>query len=399
MLEYLQKANITNHLKIDRPRRTFVRFWTSLTTMLIYFNYAHAQMATGSLFKEMRSINPATVSQRPAATFSMVAAMDESKKEQDTSKLYGPGYTASTDGKISSYKAFYGGKNGGILTSEINFDISTGTYEVSDQFPKLNSGGSGVDSQVKSEFDTMFYQVSLGIGNFLGLSIAKFSMNSESTGSTTLDSQSSGVSTVSSAGTTAIDMQKVRLGLRGSLGLDFGLYYDLVNDKETTSTSTQQTIDGSGNGKVTTKQNKVGLGIGITSKTFHIETFYEKQLENIVTQGDDPKTYSPVRYGATIEFIFGGLSIGYTGIFYTQGFTEMDKELTTHVLYPGTLYEDRLENIFNFSLGGSKGHSFGGSAFYSKISAEKKYDNSGTDTLFPTTVTAKGASLNYSYAF
>lgn len=358
-------------------------------------------MASASLFREMKSINPATISRRPAAAFSMLLSMDKSKKVQDTSSLYGPGFTASTEGKISAYRVYYGGKGGkgrGVITSEIIAEVSTGEFSNNDQFPRTSSGGNGVDSKMKSKFDTTFFQTSFSLFKFLGIGFAKYSMEGQDSGTVTLDSETNGVSTIIQTGTTKIDMQQIRLGLRGNIGLDYGLYFDLLNSQDLDQKSSLQTETPSA-GKVTSKRNKAGIGLGYSSKKFHLEGFYEKQLKDVTTQGLNSKTYSPVRYGVTIEMKLGSLSLGYTGLIYSQGFVEIDKELNMQVLFPGSLYEDRVENIFNFSFGGKKGHSFGGSAFYSQVNAQLKYENSGTENLFPTTITAMGASLKYSYAF
>jgi hypothetical protein len=68
------------------------------------------------------------------------------------------------------------------------------------------------------------------------------------------------------------------------------------------------------------------------------------------------------------------------------------------LIYSNSLYEDRLEHTVNFSLGSPKGHSFGGSAGYSKVTSQQtsKIDS---DNQYETTTIVMGASLKYTYAF
>ena len=109
------------------------------------------------------------------------------------------------------------------------------------------------------------------------------------------------------------------------------------------------------------------------------------------------KTYNPAMATFTFEIAFGKLSIGVTSNYYMDGYFVFNNLVKNILIYQ--MPENRLENTFNFSLGGDKGHAFSGSVFMS--SAETKENAPITIGAAPskTEITEKGASLSYSYSF
>ena len=97
----------------------------SLILMAFFSHHTSAQIAAASLFKEMRSQNPAVISQRPAATFSALLKKDMVEKEQTTES---GAVVGTSDIDINSAMFFYGGKGGG-LTSEVFGELSSGTKD------------------------------------------------------------------------------------------------------------------------------------------------------------------------------------------------------------------------------------------------------------------------------
>lgn len=358
-----------------------------ITSFFLFSFNSFAQMANSSIFSEMKSINPAVISLRPAGTFATYVKFDKSTKEQDLSSNHGPGASSKEKGSLTSLNVFYGGKGGGI-TLETMADISTGDLEYEFNLPDSPQGAS----TLKGEANAKFLGVGIGIGKYFGLSLAKsiLEVDNQFTTSVTVGGTTTEINTISKA---EVDSTRIRGGMRFNLGLDFGLYYE-IDSRETTTVSNEPSAPPG----TETDTSTIGFGIGQKTKAFHLEAFFEKRLDDTLSNG---QTYSPSRYGGTIEGQLAGLTLGYTGMIFTGGFSDLERVMYDNLIYSSSLYETRLEHIFNFSFGGSgKGHSFGGSASYANVETQEtsKIDTDSTQK-YTTTTIVLGASVKYGYAF
>lgn len=363
--------------------------YTLITSVIITSN-SYAQMTHSSIFPEMKSLNPAVISSRPAATFSISMNNDKSIKDQDLSSKYGSGSYSKEEGVLTSNNIFYGGKGGGV-TIEALTNISTGALEFGFDLANQVQGASSFEGTA----DTQFIGIGVGFGNFFGVSIAQSVMKVDSSFIATIDSgDGSGPQTFTTNSETTTTTTRVRAGVRGNYGADFGLYYE-ANSEENDSSTTASTSGGNPSGTETTSTSTVGVGLGYKASKVHLEAFYEKRLEDIELQSGE--TYSPVRYGASIETRLGSITIGYTGLYYVDGFSDLEKKMYDQLIFSTSLYEARLENIINFSFGGEKGHSFGGSFSQTTIKADEpsKVDSDK----FPTETVVQGISAKYRYSF
>lgn len=352
-----------------------------------------SQMTHSSIFPDMKSLNPAVISVRPAATLGINIKNDKSEKSQDLGKKYGAGSSSTETGVITSNNFSYGGKGGGI-TLEALADISKGELDFEFDLKNQTQGESSFSGDAESQF----FGIGLGVSEHFGVSFAHSNIKVKSSFSATIDTGGgSGSEEVNTNDETSISVSRVKVGLRGNLGLDYGLYYEAqVKETEQDVPSGSFPEGEAPDAKTTENTSTVGVGIGHKTTTFHAEVFFEKRLEDIEGQGDT--VYSPARYGGTIEGKLFGLTLGYTGMYFVDGFSDLERTLYDSLILSNSLYEARLENTINFSFGGEKGHSFGGSFFQTTIENEEttKVDS---ETKFPTTTTVQGITLNYKYSF
>ncbi len=351
---------------------------------------AYSQMVTSSIFPEMRAINPAVIGKRESATFAAVAQKVKSEKKQDlsTGSTFSAGSNTTETVNINTINGFYGGKGGGTFTTELIVDILNGSQDYEAELP--NSTQTELSSEVDA--NSALYSLGFGIGEHFGVSIAQNILKVDSTFKTSLTPGGGGSAiNINMKSETTITTSRLRAGFRMT---GFGAYFERrMDETESKTTPADQNMP---DGTTDTSKNVVGLGTGITSKTFHLEAFYEKELADVTVQN---KTYSPSRFGFTVEKHFGGLALGYTGLYLMQGFSDLEKEIYNNLIYGGLAgYEDRLEHIINFSFGSSKGASFGGSAFYSSSETQEVSDLD-SENLYKTETTAMGLALKFTYAY
>lgn len=346
------------------------------TVSFVLSSTAFGQIASASLFREMRSQNPAVITQRPAATFSMALKKDMVEKEQDVSgdSLY----TSSTsDVDITTYSFFYGGKGGG-LTSEVSGEMSSGTKDDSVQ----TTGASATSSQ---EADMMMLTANFGILDFLGIGVMRVTEDRTQTTNT-------------GNGTYDTTVTSFNIGFQVNFGLDFGFFYQpttLSSEGTFAGSAVVQDID----------MPRVGLGVGLRGKAFHVEVGYVKDLEEMTEDqgggtgpGSNVAKYNPAKIFSAIEFKMGGLMLGVTSNYYMDGFFDFNN-LMYYTMVLAANKENRLENTFNFSLGGDKGHSFSGSVSYSTVESQELPSTLSAGTKYKTTSTIMGAQLSYTYNF
>ena len=343
-----------------------------ISTLFIFTTPSFAQMAAGSIFKDMMSINPAVIHERPAATFSLKARHDQVKKNQDVND--GAFDSSTTDATITNGTFFYGGKGGHGLTTEVRAEYGTGSMT-----EKVTGGASG-DTTIKSDATMNMVNIGISIWDFIGIGYTRVgdSRTIQTTGGTDGNKKQSGSTTLSA----------YTVGVKMNLGLDFGLLY------QHTSVAGLQLP-------------RAGAGIGLKNKAFHFEVGYMKDLKESKetvgggTGADDPdayKTYNPSMFFGTAEVKFGKLAIGVTSKYLMEGYFEY-KNLLYYSLILSKNKANRIENSFNFSLGGDKGSSFSGSLTYSTDQSEETPPVEMGGQKYKTNTTIMGAEVSYTYSF
>ncbi len=344
--------------------------------LLLFSTSSYAQMASSSIFREMRAENPAVISLRPAAVVSLAASMDKIKKEKNIESMYGAGAKSTEDISVTGGELYWGGKGPG-LTTELLGEVASGQKK-----SKLESSTENVDTS--NNVSTNYINLGLGIGQNFGVSLRYLTYDYAEK----FDG-SFGGDAVSFDSKSEAEIKAVRLGYRTGKAMSFGIYYEhLIADMD-------YVMDGE-SGNSSTTYMTAGVGIGHASKNLHYELFYERRLKSEDQMG---KTYNPDKIGATFEVKFGTLSLGYTGSYYRDGFFNLEGILYNNMAYANAAETPRFEHAFNFSLGSDKGHSISGSAYYSKVESEEDIGWLITDQKYPTTITSMGLSAKYTYSF
>lgn len=322
----------------------------------------------------MRAQNPAVISQRPAATFSALLKKDMVKKEQSSEDGTVVG---NSDIDITSGMFFYGGKGGG-LTSEISGELSTGSKEDTSD---LYTPGQAV----KTETDMTVLSANFGFYNFLGFGVMRVSE----------DRTTSGANNNGNYDTT---LTSFNLGVNMNFGVNIGLFYQ--------PTSFEQTgvFDGSTT-NVEMDMPRAGIGIGKATKNFHFEVGYVMDLKEMgVDQGGgsgpgaNSVTYKPAKYFLAMEFKFNKIMLGVSSNYYMDGFFDFNN-LMYYTMVLSSNRENRLENTFNFSLGGDKGASFSGSVTYSTVENREGLPTISDGNTYKTVSTIMGAQVSFTYNF
>ncbi|MCF8059917.1 MAG: hypothetical protein K9K67_11510 [Bacteriovoracaceae bacterium] len=347
------------------------------TIALLISSSSFAQIASASLFKEMMSQNPAVISQRPAATLSMALRRDSVDKEQDVtnSALY---TESKSEIDITNYSFFYGGKGGKGITTEVSGEISSGEK-------KDTVTTSGASETPVTNADMMMLNASMGLFNHFGLGVMRVTEDRTQT-------------SVTGNGNYDTTVTSLNFGARFNLGVDIGVFYQSTTFESIGSfagSAVNMDID----------MPRVGLGIGGRGKNFHFELGYVMDLEEIREDqgggsgaGTNVTTYNPAKVFSALEFRLGGLMLGVSSNYYMDGFFDF-KNLMYYTMVLSSNKENRLENTFNFSLGGDKGSSFSGSVTYSTVESEELPPTLAAGVKLKTTSTILGAQLSYTYNF
>jgi len=348
---------------------------------LISFS-AYSQIATNSLFRETKSINPAVISKRPDAVFSIVGKADQVEKGQDLStSAFGSEAKSDSKVKVTSQDLFYGGKGNGF-TSELFLNNSIGKKDDKITTPFFsNSQSNSVTSQ--------YGHLGLGLGQNFGISMGGIKYSSK--GSFEFSNNGTTYSDNYKSDTTAIIP---KLGIAYKMLLDWGIFYQRMMMKSTTVQNGTEQLNKD-------KFDIAGGGVGTSSKNFHTEVAFERYVKTnrVTNDGITYREVFPSRAMFSLEFFWGKLSLGYTGFYYQNGFMNFDNLLFNSLVYAENWEKARLENNFNFSLGSEKGHSFSGSVSFSNLKSSEKNMYAGGETKFPTTTKSMGISVKYAYIF
>lgn len=334
-----------------------------------------ANLTSSSLFREMKSTNPGTISSRTAATFSLKGQKDIIDIEQDVSASYlgaGAKYTGEID--INNFRAFYGGKGKG-LTSEILFEQGTGTR--TDKFTSTSEETSFSTDSTVTNINAAF-----GLWEGFGIGIIKTSVTDKQSYNVTING-----SNITSNMELEYDLSALSAGVVYNLGLDFGFFYQLAK-LETT---------GEPGGGSNDNEDRVGFGVGFSTKKLRAEAGY---VRNVKAKNYGQGDITPAMAEFTGEVSLGKIRLGYTGRYFMDGFFLFSGIIYDVLAYRGNS-ENRLENSFNFSLGDdSKGHSFSASLSISTVKSQQKqnfFDNDNNE--YSTETKSKSASISYSYVF
>lgn len=351
-----------------------------------------AQMANPSKFSEIKSINPAVISNRLLGQFTALASYETLDRTQDHGAILGGDSKVESITTINQLSIFRGGKCCGV-TSEILLKYVTG--DVTDKII------TDIDSsETKSEASSSIAGISFGLGKYLGIGFSYSTFERDYSTSFT-DTGGETFSTVINNDFTFIS---IKPGLRIGKTFSFGAYFEqLIQTGERTTTSTTPS-----GGTTTTSQDDFpkiqiyGGAIGVQTKSFNFEVSYESAIESNEKSGSNQlnaETKTPSRISSIIESKIGKILIGYKGSYVSGLFTEIENILVSQLLYPNALTSTRLENTINFSTGSSKGSSFGLSAFYSQSSTNETSVVIVSDEKLKTETTAYGFSVKFGYVF
>ncbi len=344
-----------------------MRIWL-LPLLFLVSLPTYAQVASGSLFRSMRSENPAVISERPAAAFGASYKIDKVEKTQATT---GQITKSESEIDISTASFFYGGKGGGAFTTEISGELGSG-----EKTDKVTT--SGTEETLKTEADLTLLNFAAGFMKNFGVGVIKISNENKQT-STTGNS------------TNEFDLMIYTVGFKMNLGLDFGLFYQHAP----LETGNSQEID----------MSRVGFGVGASSKNFHLEIAYVKNLEDEKEElgggsgaGQNVATHSPAKIMGTFEFKIGRLSLGVTSNYYMEGFFDFNN-LIYYTMVMSSNKANRLENTFNFSLGSDKGSSFSAGVTNATVESTESPPTLLSGEKYKTTTDILGFQLSYAYAF
>jgi hypothetical protein len=348
-----------------------------LPFVLLLATETQANITSASLFREMMSTNPATISLRSAASFSLKGQKDKIEIDQDlTGSSLGGGskYTGEVD--INNLRVFYGGKGNG-LTSELLFEQGSGG-----RTDKLTS--STENTSYKTDATVTNINASFGLGKGFGIGITKAKVEDKTAYNITINGTNYSDNT-----TIDYDLTSFNIGFTYNLGLDFGFFFKKATLDSESNTATQAGSDNN--------EDRFGLGVGFSSKKFRAEVGFIRNLKE--------KNYGnggvyPAMAEFTSEISLGKIRLGYTGRYFMDGFFVFNGIIYDVLAYRGN-NENRLENTFNFALGDdSKGHSFSGSLSISTVKSMQTQPILANDTnRYNTETTSKSASITYSYVF
>jgi len=350
-------------------------------SLLLFSLNSFANITSASIFREMQSTNPGVISNRQAATFSVLAKKDDIKIEQEDISSIGlpAGSSYESNINVSNYSLFYGGKGKGLTTE---FFAETGAGGKKDTINE-------VTSVTELETTSKITNASLGLGIFDGFGISVLQINGQDKQqyNATINGNPISVDT-----TTDISLTGFTVGTAFHFGVDIGLFYQKADFK---TKSTAQTAGGGGGD--TQSADRIGGGIGISSRSFRAEVGYVKNIKATKSEEGD---LNPAMAEFTLEGTLGKLKLGYTGRYLMDGFFMYKNVLYNVLAYQGN-NEARLENTFNFSYGSdTKGHSISGSYSVGSVESEQTQPLiSSLPNKFKTITSSTSMSLSYSYIF
>jgi hypothetical protein len=328
-------------------------------------------MTSDSIFPEIRSLNPATLSQRRVRMFSLSSSADKVNKRQDLSSTD----SAESDIKITTLNFFFAGKGGKETTTELVMYNSVGK--------KVDNLKGSSETKFTNDISSSDIGLAFSLNKSFGIAVMRsdyiFKANNEYTyaGETQkYEYTYSGYSDI------------LKLGYLYTGKFNFGLYY------EHTMSNTDYTL----NGKITetvSTSGVIGFGVGLNESNFRCELILEKLTYDSEFEHENP----PTRSSFTLEVKINGFAFGYTNRYIVNGFRNPENSMYQNLVYQNTAGEPRTENIFNFALRSARGHSFGGSFSFSQLKTDEPgiIYNDGRE--LSTSTKTEGLSIKYGYAY
>ena len=367
----------------------------SFLFLTILIGPTQAQIASPSIFSEVKSLNPAVVGLRKRGQITALGSFDKLERTQDHSPILGDGAKVVSETTMTRYSVFRGGKSKGRgITTEIFVEQVNG--EVVD---KLTSDIETTTINLDASTNTALIQIGLGRFFGIGLLYATYERSQAY-------NFSFGGSTYGSKQDTDTTFKAIKPGFRFGKTFQFGFFLEYLI-QEGTSKSTF-TVDGrdssaSDTSSFSYKSPIAGGAVALYLKKTLIELSYERIFQDDAqksTSGGQPVEQKvPTRIGLIIERRFGRLALGYKGTQISGVFTDIQNILAAQLLFPNSLNATRLEHSFNFSYGSSKGFSFGGSAFLSEIDSEEPSVLFGDEAKLTTTTKSSGFSVKLGFTF
>jgi hypothetical protein len=357
-------------------------------------------MAEPSFFPEMKSANPAVISSRRGGQHTLSGNILKIKKDMTLSQTKGAPFdgSAAADVTLTNASYFRGGK-GGDFTTEFYAETVSGTR--TDTTRNTTTVGTDADNNIKSKASSTYFNIGLGFGSLFGISIGKAQYTYNASNSQTI----AGI-TYGFTGKTNLNYLSIKPGTSFDfLGLRWGACMDMItatgNFNSTftrTGMSPEVSSLPSGDGK-----SIIGLAVSYSSAMTHLELSREfptgNNPSNDGTSSSLSTPPSPSRTSGTIEFDFGDIKFGYKANYYQNSFFDLEKIISSKMLYKNMDNTSRLENIINFAMGSSQGFSFGASVSYSKVASNEKPDFITATQNQSTNTVSKGASVKLGYSF
>jgi hypothetical protein len=362
--------------------------------ILISSRTIYAQMASASIFPTMKSVNPATLGNRPQGQLTVSLSKDEIDKKYDLLS----GDIGKANIEIDNKSFYYGGKGNSFLNFEAFIFDSSGDRKTS-----LQSGGV-YSEDVINNISFSYNEISMSVGKYLGVSYATKEYQDTTNFNFSFDGQ-----TFQDEYTRDLEGGVYKLGLV----LPFKVIRVAVNyessDIDTYNTTNNPVYYPEGPGFI--KTTIIGAAIGITTKKIHLEAGYEMSSTRTVMNplyDPDPAFQHPAedetlkssRISATAEMVWGKLLLGYTMRLYRDGFQDTENLIFNELAFTDEAGNDRTEQIFNFGWGRTKGFTIGGSASISKTETKELFPlYNPVNGKFDTEIEQKSIALNVGYVW
>lgn len=344
------------------------------TLLLILFSFkALAQMTSASFFPNKRGTNPATIAQRKVRMISVSTTADQVSKEQDISATSGNGSKAETSVTVSSLNFFYGGKTTGGAATEFFVDNAIGKKE-----EKLINSSSEV--VLENDIQSSLIGFGFGVNRSFGVAIMRATYEFTADSTYTFNGRTSDYQD-------DFDAQSMifRLGYLNTKRFKLGFFVQ----RSVSTNRSEASDDNSGESSV------IGIGIGGKSSKFRADFGHERVISDDTDDNDD---LNPMKTYITLETKIWGLVLGYTRTIIEDGYTNVENSLYERLVHENSTGR-RSENSFNIAFRSKKGHSLGGSLFYSKTTSTENNVVIGGTEEYDTETLEQGLSIVYGYAF
>lgn len=347
-----------------------------ILSSLIFSSNAFAQMAAPSFFKDMKAVNPAIITMRKEANVRMRGQVDDVKKTQKATSD-DSSFVANEVSKTRLENVnFFKGSRGGGFTTELVLDHTAGQKK-SDLVDSSNNT-SGYTTNARSSY----LNFSVGSPGKIGLSgiYVNYKSDYKYTGKYNGQSYSNSYSNKTSV-----------IGARGGVVYGGPLSLGFIAEYDRFSVFR----DGKPG-----KEIILGMAFAATGSKYHFE--FGVELDPFTKQDQDPtgrESPMPMKFSLLAEVKYDKITFGYKGRAFRGRYQDLDRIIQSQMLFNEIGQEIRLEHSFNFSLGGSRGLGFGGSASFSKSKTQEASAVFSTAKKSDTDTRAASMALEVSYSY